>query len=165
VQLCQDLALLSVQLFIVVALHVSLILRCRRSPSSGYTIILSYCTLDFSRGISLFLLSFSYGVSAVQYQVNDFEKKEAVDKEPIWRVLLHNDDVHTFDYVIDTIVKVLAACSSRCCSALDTQMPMFLTASRVRVSRRGRPPLRRQRIFRAATEDWRRCRLGVRGGR
>jgi hypothetical protein len=39
-------------------------------------------------------------------QVNDFEKKESVDKEPIWRVLLHNDDVHTFDYVIDTIVKV-----------------------------------------------------------
>ena len=27
--------------------------------------------------------------------------------EPIWKVLLHNDDVHTFDYVIDTIVKVV----------------------------------------------------------
>mmetsp|Transcript_14356 Transcript_14356/g.22273 ORF Transcript_14356/g.22273 Transcript_14356/m.22273 type:complete len:202 (-) Transcript_14356:989-1594(-) len=40
-------------------------------------------------------------------KVNDFEKKESVDKEPIWRVLLHNDDVHTFDYVIDTIVKVV----------------------------------------------------------
>uniref|UniRef100_A0A7S0HC99 Adaptor protein ClpS core domain-containing protein n=1 Tax=Hanusia phi TaxID=3032 RepID=A0A7S0HC99_9CRYP len=37
----------------------------------------------------------------------DYEKKEQVDKEPIWRVLLHNDDVHTFDYVIDTIVKVV----------------------------------------------------------
>lgn len=40
-------------------------------------------------------------------QASDLEKKEAVDKEPIWRVLLHNDDVHTFDYVIDTIVKVV----------------------------------------------------------
>lgn len=40
-------------------------------------------------------------------QASDLEKKESVDKEPIWRVLLHNDDVHTFDYVIDTIVKVL----------------------------------------------------------
>ena len=40
-------------------------------------------------------------------QANEFERKEAVDKEPIWRVLLHNDDVHTFDYVIDTIVSVV----------------------------------------------------------
>jgi len=42
--------------------------------------------------------------------INTFEaldRKEAVDKEPIWRVLLHNDDVHTFDYVIDTIVSVV----------------------------------------------------------
>ena len=40
-------------------------------------------------------------------QANEFERKEQVDKEPIWRVLLHNDDVHTFDYVIDTIVSVV----------------------------------------------------------
>jgi len=43
----------------------------------------------------------------VELQANDFERKEAVDKEPIWRVLLHNDDVHTFDYVIDTMVSVV----------------------------------------------------------
>lgn len=40
-------------------------------------------------------------------KANEFDRKEAVDKEPIWRVLLHNDDVHTFDYVIDTIVSVV----------------------------------------------------------
>lgn len=40
-------------------------------------------------------------------KMSDLDKKEAVDKEPIWRVLLHNDDVHTFDYVIDTIVSVV----------------------------------------------------------
>ena len=40
-------------------------------------------------------------------KANELERKEAVDKEPIWRVLLHNDDVHTFDYVIDTIVSVV----------------------------------------------------------
>ena len=40
-------------------------------------------------------------------QANEFDRKEQVDKEPIWRVLLHNDDVHTFDYVIDTIVSVV----------------------------------------------------------
>ena len=27
------------------------------------------------------------------------KRKEDVDKEPMWRVLLHNDDVHTWDYV------------------------------------------------------------------
>ena len=26
-------------------------------------------------------------------------KKEDVEKQPMWRVLLHNDDVHTWDYV------------------------------------------------------------------
>jgi len=45
--------------------------------------------------------------SIAELQANDFERKEAVDKEPIWRVLLHNDDVHTFDYVIDTMVSVV----------------------------------------------------------
>lgn len=45
--------------------------------------------------------------AVVWAQANEFDRKEAVDKEPIWRVLLHNDDVHTFDYVIDTIVSVV----------------------------------------------------------
>ncbi|MGB1598274.1 MAG: ATP-dependent Clp protease adaptor ClpS, partial [Promethearchaeia archaeon] len=45
--------------------------------------------------------------NSVALQANELDRKEAVDKEPIWRVLLHNDDVHTFDYVIDTIVSVV----------------------------------------------------------
>lgn len=45
--------------------------------------------------------------NCVALQANELDRKEAVDKEPIWRVLLHNDDVHTFDYVIDTIVSVV----------------------------------------------------------
>jgi len=35
------------------------------------------------------------------------KNKEEVENEPSWRVLLHNDDVHTFDYVSMAIVKVV----------------------------------------------------------
>lgn len=34
------------------------------------------------------------------------KRKSKTEKEPSWRVLLHNDDVHTFDYVTGAIVKV-----------------------------------------------------------
>lgn len=34
------------------------------------------------------------------------KRKEKTEHEPSWRVLLHNDDVHTFDYVTGAIVKV-----------------------------------------------------------
>lgn len=34
------------------------------------------------------------------------KKKAKTEREPSWRVLLHNDDVHTFDYVTGAIVKV-----------------------------------------------------------
>jgi len=33
--------------------------------------------------------------------------KEDVANEPMWRVLMHNDDVHTWDYVIFAIVSVV----------------------------------------------------------
>jgi len=39
--------------------------------------------------------------------------KEKVENEPIWRVLLHNDDVHTFDYVSMSIVKVVKTVSRK----------------------------------------------------
>lgn len=35
------------------------------------------------------------------------QRKEKTDKEKVWRVLLHNDDVHTFEYVTQSIVKVV----------------------------------------------------------
>eukprot|EP00184_Porphyridium_aerugineum_P006951 CAMPEP_0184693920 /NCGR_PEP_ID=MMETSP0313-20130426/2020_1 /TAXON_ID=2792 /ORGANISM="Porphyridium aerugineum, Strain SAG 1380-2" /LENGTH=192 /DNA_ID=CAMNT_0027152099 /DNA_START=128 /DNA_END=706 /DNA_ORIENTATION=- len=41
------------------------------------------------------------------------KKEEETDKEPNWRVLLHNDDVHTFDYVTGSIVKVVKTVSRR----------------------------------------------------
>jgi len=43
----------------------------------------------------------------------DLERKEKVENEPIWRVLLHNDDVHTFDYVSMAIVKVVKTVSRK----------------------------------------------------
>ena len=36
------------------------------------------------------------------------KSKEEVDKEGEWKVLLHNDDVHTFDYVNMAICKTVA---------------------------------------------------------
>ena len=35
-----------------------------------------------------------------------------MDKEPIWRVLLHNDDVHTFEYVTYMIQKIIPTVSN-----------------------------------------------------
>jgi len=36
------------------------------------------------------------------------ENKEELDKEQWWRVILHNDEIHTFDYVTQSITKVRA---------------------------------------------------------
>uniref|UniRef100_A0A7S0ZKG5 Adaptor protein ClpS core domain-containing protein n=1 Tax=Timspurckia oligopyrenoides TaxID=708627 RepID=A0A7S0ZKG5_9RHOD len=41
------------------------------------------------------------------------KREEKTDREPNWRVLLHNDDVHTFDYVTGVIVKVVKTVSRR----------------------------------------------------
>lgn len=40
-------------------------------------------------------------------------KKSKTEREPSWRVLLHNDDVHTFDYVTGAIVKVVRTVSRK----------------------------------------------------
>lgn len=34
------------------------------------------------------------------------EQKEELDKEEWWRVILHNDEIHTFDYVTQSITRV-----------------------------------------------------------
>lgn len=34
------------------------------------------------------------------------KRRSKTEREPSWRVLLHNDDVHTFEYVTGAIVKV-----------------------------------------------------------
>ncbi len=42
------------------------------------------------------------------------KRKSKTEHEPSWRVLLHNDDVHTFDYVTGAIVKVCARPRGAC---------------------------------------------------
>eukprot|EP00962_Isochrysis_galbana_P018837 scaffold5458_cov131-Isochrysis_galbana.AAC.16 len=39
--------------------------------------------------------------------------KEDIAHEPMWRLLLHNDDVHTWDYVIYAIVSVVKTVSRK----------------------------------------------------
>jgi ATP-dependent Clp protease adapter protein ClpS len=40
-------------------------------------------------------------------ETTETEFKEELDKEGWWRVLLHNDEIHTFEYVTEAIVKVV----------------------------------------------------------
>ncbi|KAK4533267.1 hypothetical protein CCYA_CCYA16G4149 [Cyanidiococcus yangmingshanensis] len=47
------------------------------------------------------------GVAVITKTKPAVREKEKTAKEPMWRVLLHNDNIHTFDYVTYTLVKVV----------------------------------------------------------
>lgn len=47
------------------------------------------------------------GVAVITKPKPKTRRKEKVEEEPNWRVLLHNDNVHTFDYVTYAITKVV----------------------------------------------------------
>lgn len=47
------------------------------------------------------------GVSTIVKDWVETEQKEDIKEEEIWRVLLHNDEVHTFQYVTQSLVKVI----------------------------------------------------------
>jgi len=57
------------------------------------------------------------------------ERKEDVEKEPSWRVLLHNDDVHTFDYVTMAIVKVVKTITRKKAHRITVQAHSMGTAT------------------------------------
>jgi len=57
------------------------------------------------------------------------KNKEDVDKEPQWRVLLHNDDVHTWDYVIFAIVSVVKTVTRKKAHRITTQVHTMGTAT------------------------------------
>jgi ATP-dependent Clp protease adapter protein ClpS len=57
------------------------------------------------------------------------DRKEDVDKEPSWRVLLHNDDVHTFDYVTMAIVKVVKTITRKKAHRITVQAHSMGTAT------------------------------------
>merc|ERR1719198_1795384 len=57
------------------------------------------------------------------------DRKEEVSHEPSWRVLLHNDDVHTFDYVTMAIVKVVKTITRKKAHRITVQAHSMGTAT------------------------------------
>jgi len=47
------------------------------------------------------------GVSTIVKDKTETKQKEDLKDEEMWRVLLHNDEVHTFQYVVQSLVKVI----------------------------------------------------------
>jgi ATP-dependent Clp protease adapter protein ClpS len=47
------------------------------------------------------------GISTIVKERVETKQKEDIKEEEIWRVLLHNDEVHTFQYVTQSLVKVI----------------------------------------------------------
>jgi ATP-dependent Clp protease adapter protein ClpS len=47
------------------------------------------------------------GVSTILKEKVETKQKEDLKDEDQWRVLLHNDEVHTFQYVVQSLVKVI----------------------------------------------------------
>jgi len=58
-----------------------------------------------------------------------FDRKEDIDHEQQWRVLLHNDDVHTFDYVSMAIVKVVKTITRKKAHRITVQCHSMGTAT------------------------------------
>jgi ATP-dependent Clp protease adapter protein ClpS len=47
------------------------------------------------------------GVSTIVKERTETKAEEKKNKEEMWRVVLHNDEVHTFNYVIRSLCKVI----------------------------------------------------------
>lgn len=47
------------------------------------------------------------GLTTITIEKQKVEEEEEEKDETEWRVLLHNDEVHTFEYVVDSLVKVI----------------------------------------------------------
>merc|ERR1719160_220762 len=57
------------------------------------------------------------------------DRKEDVEMDKSWRVLLHNDDVHTFDYVTMAIVKVVKTITRKKAHRITVQCHTMGTAT------------------------------------
>eukprot|EP00490_Sorites_sp_Unknown_P025464 CAMPEP_0114637788 /NCGR_PEP_ID=MMETSP0191-20121206/279_1 /TAXON_ID=126664 /ORGANISM="Sorites sp." /LENGTH=164 /DNA_ID=CAMNT_0001849523 /DNA_START=39 /DNA_END=533 /DNA_ORIENTATION=- len=53
------------------------------------------------------------GIAVIEKVDRKTQMKEQFEKEKWWRVLLHNDDIHTFEYVTNCLVKVVQHLSRR----------------------------------------------------
>ena len=58
-----------------------------------------------------------------------FDRKEDVEMDKTWRVLVHNDDVHTFDYVTMAIVKVVKTITRKKAHRITVQCHSMGTAT------------------------------------
>jgi len=47
------------------------------------------------------------GIAVIERTDRKAQMKEQFDKEKWWRVLLHNDDIHTFEYVTSCLTRVV----------------------------------------------------------
>jgi ATP-dependent Clp protease adapter protein ClpS len=47
------------------------------------------------------------GVTTIQKDKIESQSEEEKNKEEMWRVVLHNDEVHTFNYVIRSLCKCI----------------------------------------------------------
>jgi ATP-dependent Clp protease adapter protein ClpS len=47
------------------------------------------------------------GVQTITIEKTETQVEEEKKKEEMWRVVLHNDEVHTFNYVIRSLCKVI----------------------------------------------------------
>ena len=47
------------------------------------------------------------GVTTITKERTETKAEEKKNKEELWRVVLHNDEVHTFNYVIRSLCKVI----------------------------------------------------------
>lgn len=47
------------------------------------------------------------GVTVIEKDKVESEAEEEKNKEEMWRVVLHNDEVHTFNYVIRSLCKII----------------------------------------------------------
>ena len=47
------------------------------------------------------------GISTIVKDRVETKQKEDIKEEEMWRVLLHNDEIHTFQYVTQSLVKVI----------------------------------------------------------
>jgi ATP-dependent Clp protease adapter protein ClpS len=51
-------------------------------------------------------------IDKVQEKLKE-EVKEQPDEDKWWRVLLHNDEVHSFEYVVEAIIKIVPSVSRK----------------------------------------------------
>eukprot|EP00956_Cyclotella_meneghiniana_P000349 scaffold432_cov69-Cyclotella_meneghiniana.AAC.7 len=85
------------------------------SPAATNIVHAQHQSVRFTSPTTLYMadmerdMSSKTGVTVItrDKEDTDTEMEEDVIKEEMWRVMLHNDEVHTFNYVISSLIKVI----------------------------------------------------------